>query len=74
MLEKDPTKRITAHEALIDPWIYKFTTKIEVDLASLHRSLNNMLTFKVNKNYLLHFKISKIGRKETLRSNMDVLC
>lgn len=49
MLEKDPKKRISASEALNDPWITKYSEKPNYDMPTLVNSLNNMRTFRAEK-------------------------
>lgn len=47
MLEKDPKKRISAVDALNDPWILTFTTKEDIDLPLLADVLSKIQTFRV---------------------------
>jgi calcium-dependent protein kinase len=42
LLQKDPNKRLSAEEALNDPWVQTYSEKSEVDLPTLAKSLNNL--------------------------------
>jgi calcium-dependent protein kinase len=47
MVNKDPTKRYSADQALQDPWIVKYSQKNNIDLPALTKALTNMKSFRV---------------------------
>lgn len=48
-LVKDPSKRMSAEQALQDKWISKYANSNDVDLPTLVKSLSNMKTFRADK-------------------------
>ncbi len=58
MLEYDPAKRMSAEEALNDPWIVKHKDSDEADKPLLANALENMKNFRVYLKNL--YKIEKI--------------
>ncbi len=64
MLEFDVDKRISASDAINDPWIKKYSNKSEVDIPLMSSALTNMRNFRV-KNFSLELEkriISKIHK------------
>lgn len=51
MLERDPKRRISAEQALRDPWITTYVKKTEMDLPQLTKVLNNLRNFRVEKKF-----------------------
>lgn len=67
MLEKDPKKRISAVDALNDPWILTFTTKEDIDLPLLADVLSKIQTFRLEKKMqeaALMFMVNFVATKE----------
>ncbi|KAL4488264.1 hypothetical protein ABPG73_001675 [Tetrahymena malaccensis] len=67
MLEKDPKKRISAYDALNDPWIQKYSEKTNCDMPTLVTSLNNMRNFRAEKKLqeaTLMFFVNHLATKE----------
>lgn len=54
MMEYDPHKRITAEQAIKDPWIVKNTDSATQEVPLIMSALENMRNFRVNLFFLLN--------------------
>ena len=79
MLTYDPKQRISAEQALKDPWILRCTEKGKVNPGDVLDTMKNLKTFKANSlmhkavlSYMVSYVMSKEEEKK-LREIFDVL-
>ncbi|CAD8079716.1 unnamed protein product [Paramecium primaurelia] len=67
LLQLDPSKRLSAHQALSDPWIKKFSNPLEFDKPLMTKVLTNMKKFTAQQKLqeaVFKFIVNQLATKE----------